>query len=222
MYILAVGFLATAKRKKNQLIKKYYVKIKFRATQRGVSSLKGNWSGAVITSLVYTIVAVAIVCVPVFGPFANLFLVEPIAWGLSIAFLDLCREGKKVSTDSLWVALRSGMAEYKRITFTLLLMALYVMLWCLLLYVPGIIKMLSYSLTYYILKDEPELKYNAAIEKSMAMMQGNKMKLFKMVLILALIGMVASITIVGIFWFIPYAQTAMAAFYEDVKKNYQA
>ena len=33
-------------------------------------------------------------------------------------------------------------------------------------------------MTYYILKDEPELKYNAAIEKSMSMMNGYKMKLF--------------------------------------------
>ena len=48
----------------------------------------------------------------------------------------------------------------------------------LLLLIPGIIKHYSYAMTDYILKDEPELCNNAAIERSMAMMEGNKMKLF--------------------------------------------
>ena len=54
----------------------------------------------------------------------------------------------------------------------------YTAFWSLLLVIPGIIKSYSYAMTDFILKDEPEMKNNAAIEKSMAMMEGNKMKLF--------------------------------------------
>ena len=54
----------------------------------------------------------------------------------------------------------------------------FTILWSLLLVIPGIIKSYSYAMTSFILKDEPEMKNNAAIEKSMAMMENNKMKLF--------------------------------------------
>ena len=54
----------------------------------------------------------------------------------------------------------------------------YTFLWTLLLVIPGIMKSYSYAMTLFILKDYPELQYNAAKEKSMAMMSGHKMKMF--------------------------------------------
>ena len=71
---------------------------------------------------------------------------------------------------------------------------------------------------FFILKDEPELKYNAAIEKSMSMMNGYKMKLF--LLDLSFIGwMILSVLTLGIglLFLQPYMSTARAAFYEDLK-----
>ncbi len=187
-----------------------------------LATLSGNWKEAVIATLVYSGVAGVVGAIPVLGPIANLFIALPIVWGLNIAFLDLYRNGEKINIDSLFVAFKGGQAEYLRITLTILLMMAYIMLWSLLLWVPGVIKMLSYSMTYFILKDEPELKNNAAIEKSMAMMEGNKMKLFKLGLFLMLVGMLAAITVVGIFFYVPYALTTLSAFYEDLKKNQQA
>lgn len=186
-----------------------------------MAALSGNWKDAVIASLVYTLLAGVVGAIPVIGPVANLFIVLPMAWGLNIALLNLYRNGEKVTIESILVAFKGGQNEYIRITLTLLLMMVYVMLWSLLLWVPGIIKMISYSMTYFIIKDEPELKNNAAIEKSMAMMEGNKMRLFMLGLFLMLVGILACITVVGIFWFIPYAVTTLAAFYEDLKKNYE-
>jgi len=86
------------------------------------------------------------------------------------------------------------------------------------LVVPGIIKYYSYAMTDYILKEEPEMKNNAAIEKSMAMMENNRMKLF--MLDLSFIGwaILCCITLgIGFFFLIPYMQSARAAFYEDLK-----
>jgi uncharacterized membrane protein len=99
-----------------------------------------------------------------------------------------------------------------------LLMSVYIFLWSLLLIVPGIIKALSYAMTPYILRDHPELRYDAAIRESMRMMQGNKMKLF--LLILSFIGWFILALIpfgLGLFLFLPYYRTSIAAFYEDLK-----
>ena len=73
-------------------------------------------------------------------------------------------------------------------------------------------------MTDYILKDESELCNNAAIERSMAMMEGNKMKLF--LLDLSFIGWaILCLFTFGIGFFVlqPYVQVSHAAFYEDLK-----
>ena len=105
---------------------------------------------------------------------------------------------------------------------TALLQAVYTFLWSLLLVIPGIVKSYSYAMTNYILLDEPELRYDAAIEKSMKLMAGNKMKLF--LLDLSFIGwaLLCVLTFgIGVFWLKPYVSTAHAAFYEDIKNNLQ-
>ena len=62
------------------------------------------------------------------------------------------------------------------------------------------------------------MKNNAAIEKSMAMMENNKMKLF--MLDLSFIGwaILSLFTFgIGFFFLQPYVQIAHPAFYEDLK-----
>lgn len=73
-------------------------------------------------------------------------------------------------------------------------------------------------MTDFILKDHPELANNGAIEKSMVMMEGNKMKLF--LLDLSFIGwaILCLFTLgIGYLFLQPYMQAAHAAFYEDLK-----
>ena len=111
-----------------------------------------------------------------------------------------------------------GFQDYSRIFVTKLLQGIYTALWSLLLVVPGIIKYYSYAMTDYILKEEPEMKNNAAIEKSMAMMENNKMKLF--LLDLSFIGwaILCIFTFgIGFLFLQPYVQVSHAAFYEDLK-----
>ncbi len=135
-------------------------------------------------------------------------------YGFAILMLSLRRGAKEVDLAMMF----DGFKDYSRIVVTKLLQFVYTMLWSMLLYIPGIIKHYSYAMTDYILKDEPELKNNAAIEKSMAMMEGNKMKLF--MLDLSFIGwiLLSMITFgIGMFFVQPYMQSAHVAFYEDLK-----
>lgn len=92
-----------------------------------------------------------------------------------------------------------------------------------LLIIPGIIKSLSYALTPYILHDHAELQYNSAIERSMEMMDGHKMRLFLLYLSFIGWGILALFTCgLGFLWLTPYVNASLAAFYEDVRADYEA
>lgn len=97
------------------------------------------------------------------------------------------------------------------------------MLWTLLLIIPGIIAAYSYSLVYYILVDEPNLKPLEALRKSKKMMYGNKAKLFYLGLRFIGWALLCVLTLgIGFIWLAPYIQATRAKFYEDVKKNFEA
>ncbi|MGG2134656.1 DUF975 family protein [Bacillus sp. S2(2024)] len=101
------------------------------------------------------------------------------------------------------------------------LMAVYTLLWSLLLIVPGIIKAFSYSITYYILMDHPEYTASEAIKKSREMMKGHKLDLF--ILSLSFIGwfILGTFTFgIAYLWIYPYYTTTVSHFYlKLVDKN---
>ena len=178
-------------------------------------SLQGKWLMAAVAALIYCFVIGALSAVPYVGRLASLFVGLPLAYGLAIVMFSVFKNREK---DIDFGILFEGFQDYSRIFVTKFLQQLYTALWALLLVVPGIIKYYSYAMTDYILKEEPEMKNNAAIEKSMAMMENNRMKLF--MLDLSFIGwaILCCITLgIGFFFLIPYMQSARAAFYEDLK-----
>lgn len=178
-------------------------------------SLTNKWGMAVVSTLVYMVIAGGLSGIPLVGSLISLFVAIPMGWGITVMFLNSFRGGE-IEVGQLF----DGFKDYGRVLGTMLLSGIYTCLWSLLLIVPGIIKAYSYGMTSYILKDEPELKFNGAIEKSMAMMDGNKMKLF--LLDLSFIGwaLLSIITLgIGLLWLYPYMFSAHAAFYEDLKRE---
>lgn len=89
--------------------------------------------------------------------------------------------------------------------------------WGLLLIVPGIVAAYRYSQAFTILAEHPELKSGDCIERSKAIMNGNKWRLF--CLELSFIGWhflsVLTLGILGL-WIAPYEAVAEAFFYRDV------
>jgi uncharacterized membrane protein len=99
-------------------------------------------------------------------------------------------------------------------------MLLYIFLWSLLLVIPGIIAALSYSMTFYIIADDPSIKPQDALKKSKAMMNGYKEKLFYLYLRFILLAMLCILTLgIGFLWLIPYIHITMAKFYDDINGN---
>lgn len=143
-------------------------------------------------------------------------LALPLTWGYQTLFLGAVRGGDATAKDMI-----EGYNKelFSRVLTTTLLYYVYVFLWSLLLLIPGCIKSYSYAMTPYILKDNPEMKNNAAIEESMRMMDGHKLELF--LLDLSFIGwaILSILTCcIGFLWLTPYMNMARVNFYEDLKK----
>ena len=143
-------------------------------------------------------------------------LALPLTWGFQTLFLGAVRGGDATAKDMF-----EGYNKelFPRVLTTTLLYYVYIFLWCLLLIIPGLIKSYSYAMTPYILKDNPEMKNNAAIEESMRMMDGHKLELF--MLDLSFIGwaILSILTCcIGFLWLVPYMNMARVNFYEDLKK----
>jgi uncharacterized membrane protein len=185
-------------------------------------SLEGKWGKAAIASLI------AFIILELFGSSPSFFmdpipsmvlqgvlsvLLLPLAWGYITFFLRLIRD-ENLDYGHLF----DGFNQYFRIFLAELLKGIYILLWALLLIIPGLIKEYSYAMTEFILKDNPEMSGEEAICESMRLMQGHKMQLF--LLDLSMIGwLILSILTLGIglLFLLPYNYTAHAHFYEDLK-----
>ena len=97
------------------------------------------------------------------------------------------------------------------------LRSLYTVLWGLLLVIPGIIKHYAYSMTPFIMSENPQMSASEAITASKELMNGHKGELF--MLDLSFIGwdLLAGLTAnIGCFFLIPYRHAAYAAFYKNI------
>jgi len=112
----------------------------------------------------------------------------------------------------------SGFQKFGTTLLLNLLMTIFVLLWTLLLIIPGIIASFRYAMAWYILHDNPEIRAIDAIRQSKAMMQGYKGQLF--LLYLSFIGWFILCILsfgIGFLWLLPYIQSSSSAFYENLK-----
>lgn len=94
-------------------------------------------------------------------------------------------------------------------------MMLWVFLWSCLLVIPGIIKGLAYSMTYFILADAPKAPARQALKLSMRMTAGYKGELFVLWLSFIGWGILSSFTL-GILYIVfvgPYMYATFAGYY---------
>ncbi len=180
-------------------------------------SLQGRWGIAVAISAIFMAISIGASSIPGAGWIASLIISGPLIVGLNKIFLEISR-GRQVELDILF----DGFSIFSTSLISYLLILLYVILWTLLLIVPGIIAMISYSMTYFIISEQVNIKPADALRKSKMMMQGNKMQFF--LLCCRFIGwFIVGILSAGIgfLWIIPYFMTSMAHFYDDVKQKEQ-
>jgi len=182
-------------------------------------ALRGKWGIAILTFFIYTLLTTTSGTLRAHGSFLTLsstltlIIGGPLALGAAIFSLTIAR-GKEGNLGQLF----DGFNHFANAVVTYLLMLLYVFLWLLLLIVPGIIAALGYSMTFYILADDPQIKPQDALKKSKSMMDGHKEKLFYLCLRFLLLGILCILTLgIGFLWLVPYVHVTMAKFYDDVK-----
>ncbi len=92
---------------------------------------------------------------------------------------------------------------------------LLIMLWSLLLIVPGVIRSYDYYLVPFLLAERPDMKGREARSLSREWMRGYKRRLFVMDLSFAgwILLEIATLGIAGIFYVTPYINSAHAEFY---------
>ncbi|MBB5354810.1 putative membrane protein [Anoxybacillus mongoliensis] len=198
-------------------------------------ALKGKWGSAVLLMLVYAFVTIVFPMVvevvlsggwdvwveqenvPTSASIVSLlisFALIPFSVVLYWVFLDAYRH-EPVRIAPMFTVYQNGKLSLKLIG-TSILFGIFIFLWSLLLIVPGIIKSLSYSQTFFLLKDHPEYGSLQAISESKKRMKGYKGKLFLLYLSFIGWGLLSIITFgIGFLWLVPYVYTSLAAFYDQ-------
>ena len=219
-----------------------------------LAALKGNWSPAVLATVVFFLLTMLVVApseVPLLtgtmadiqaaamsgdiegmmgmysqvmswsslGTLLMIFFYSVLFLGFMVAFLKLLQNGDDRLTSNMF---QIAFKNYWHKVWGMFLMYIFIFLWSLLFLIPGIIKSFSYAMTPYILEENPELSANEAIDHSRAMMKGHKFDLFWLYLSFIGWGILCICTLgIGFLWLTPYMNTAVAAFYEDVKADYE-
>ena len=147
-----------------------------------------------------------------------ILIIMPLSVGAANAFHKLLVAGDNNLTSNMF---SMALGNYWHKVWGMLLVGIFISLWSLLFVIPGIIKAFSYSMTPYILEENPELSANEAIDRSRAMMRGHKFDLFWLYLSFIGWAILCLFTAgIGFLWLAPYVTTTQAAFYEEVKADY--
>lgn len=177
------------------------------------ASLSGRWGLAIGGYLIYNIIIGITQNIPVVGAIGALILGGPMFLGSIYFSLKLAR-GQDTNVEIIF----DGFKLFGKALGTYLLMVLYIVGWTLLLIIPGIIKGISYSQTFYILAEDDSIGSEEAILKSMKMMEGYKMKYFVLGLNFIPWALLCILTLgIGFLWLVPYASVSYANFYLDLK-----
>ena len=112
----------------------------------------------------------------------------------------------------------SEMGRFKAGFVMQFLRTIYIALWSLLLFIPGIIASYSYKMAPYILMENPDMTASQAIAASKKLMEGNKWRLFCLEFSFIGWSLLSSITLgIGMLFLRPYMEAAGAAFYRELK-----
>ena len=175
---------------------------------------KGRWGMLALVFFIYSLImaACAALSYVVVGAVAVLLLSGPLMLGFTMVCLAVSRR-QRASLSKLF----EGFSRFGDSLVLFLLMDIFIFLWSLLLVIPGIIKMYSYSMSWFVLHDRPDLTGNEARKRSMYLMRGHKWRLF--CLDFSFLGwyLLSALTL-GIlaFWVTPYHMTARAEFYQEL------
>lgn len=183
--------------------------------------LKGNVGSYIIVLLAYIGVAMAMGIVggliPFIGTIAVYIVLPPLMMGFYMVFLN-GTYGDKPEVGTLFEGYKGSM--FGKSLGLYWLIVLFTLLWSLLLIIPGIIKSYAYSMSWFILAENPDMTAKEAIEESKIITDGHKMDLFVLGLSFIPWLLLCYITLgLATFWVGPYIQLTVTNFYHNIKRQ---
>lgn len=175
--------------------------------------LAGKWRKLVMVWLILYAIDIVISSLTNWSFILILIIAGPLDLGIHIIFLKIFR-GEDFKIEEMF----NGFKDFGRSLGTYLLMTLYILLWSILLIVPGIIAAISYSMTFFILAENPNIKAADALRLSKQMMYGHKTQYF--MLMLSFIGwfLLSILTFgIGLLFLYSYITMASTIFYQQIK-----
>lgn len=186
-------------------------------------SLKGKWGISIAACLIAGVITIMITILGGYlinedwgGNLLSLFVTPPIGVGLALFFLNI-HTGNKLEIKTIFnpfkeVWLNSVLAYFMMIVIIIIGSILFI--------IPGIIAYLMFSQVFYIIAEDNKIDPYNALVKSKKMMEGNKWKLFKIMLIILLLAIVCILTLgIGFIWLAPYQNAVYAKFYNVIKQG---
>ena len=186
-------------------------------------SLKGKWGISIAACLIVTIITILVSYLGGYlineewgGNILSLFIVPPLGVGIALFFLNIY-DGSKLEIKTIF-------NPFKEVWFNSVLayfmMIVIIFIGSILLIIPGIIASLMFSQVLYIIAEDNKIDPYNALVKSKKMMEGNKWKLFKIILRILLLAIVCILTLgIGFIWLAPYQNAVYAKFYNTIKEG---
>lgn len=184
--------------------------------QAARGALTGRWGVAIGACLLTFLVPMAASVVPVVGGLAGLLVGAPLSLGLAAFFLTVLR-GERPEAVTVGRVF-DGFQRFGTAVGAQFMMGLFILLWTLLFIIPGIMAAYSYSLTFYVLADNPGMGAMEGIRRSKEIMSGHRWKLFCLGCRFIVWALLCILTLgIGFIWLWPYMSASYSAFYEDVR-----
>ena len=198
--------------------------------------LRGNWAPAIVATIVYILVVMAIVSpseimsmkissaftlpsslarLTLFTAGIMVFFLINFELGYYNTFRPFVDSGDNRLTANMF---NRGFSPYWHKLGGMVLYAVLITIGLILFIIPGIILILAYGMVPYILDEHPEMSVHDTLRASRHMMRGHKFDLFYFWLTFIGWGILCLLSMgIGFIWLMPYYYTARVGFYNDIK-----
>ena len=183
--------------------------------QKARTLLAPHWVLSIGVCLVYGLAVAVPAELNSYGEMLSFLLAGPLQLGLCFFFLNLVR-GEETRFELLF----EGFKPLLTVLLSYAIIAALTIVGLILLIGPGIIVALGFSMTYYVIADDPEITFQVALEQSWKLTDGYKMELLVLNLRFIpwyLLGLLC--LIVGVFAVSPWHNTTLALYYEHLKEQ---
>lgn len=177
------------------------------------TQIKGKIGVLFLCSLSMALINWLVAYIPIVGAIVSGIIAPGFLLSTSMIYINSIN-GKTVEVVDIF----SGFKNFWRAFVLSFLASIFIIFWLLIFFIPGIIKIYSYSMAFYILAENPEMSALEALDESERLMYGHKMEFFILQISFFWWILLSGITmgIAGVY-VIPYILTTNVNFYKYIK-----